>query len=72
MKKNFRGQLEEWKLESNGTYRYMPVTGIQAMELVSRDNFNKKERERKLIISRIEDLKNDLAKARARELFESA
>lgn len=72
LKKNFKGQLEEWRLEPNGMYRYALVTGFQEMEVASRENFKLKERERNQIVEEIEKYKTELAKARARELFESA
>ncbi|MDF1753169.1 MAG: hypothetical protein P1U89_10375 [Verrucomicrobiales bacterium] len=72
LRQNFKGQLEQWKLEPNGLYKYALLTGFQEMKVVSRDRFNAKHQERTALIEEIDRAKSDLAKAKARELFESA
>ena len=72
LRQNFKGQLEQWKMEPNGNYKYALLTGFQEMKVVSRDNFIAKQRERGRILEEIEHCSKELAKAKARELFESA
>jgi hypothetical protein len=72
LKPIFKGQIEVWKKDENGTFKYTLITGFQELKVTSREKFEAQEQARNLLVKEIEQYKAELAKAKARELFESA
>ncbi len=72
LRQDYKGQLQQWVKNPNGDYQYGLLTGFEVMRVVSREHFQLKQQERDAIFAEIAECKKQMAKAKARELFESA
>jgi len=72
LKPNFKGQIEVWRKDENGVFKYTLITGFQELKVPSRDKFEAQEKARSALVKEIELHKAELNRAKARELFESA